>query len=363
LRRPRTGPLYLSLLAGATLLLAARPAPAQQRGPKEVDIVTADFVTLKGYFYPGESGKPTVVLLHALGEDCNKAEWISLAKKLNGKGYHVLRFDFRGHGQSTAVVPGKSNVNPELAMPGFYDFPENRLLKGAAKRPATIDAKMFTPGYLPVLANDLEAIKAWLDAAGADALVLIGAKDGATVGALWLNAQWNCFRVVRDMFGQPAPDRANPEGKNVAAAVWLSMAGTLGNRPVSVAGMLSTAALENNTPMWFLYAPGDTKAKATATKSAKALHKGKKGSELTAATPIKSAEKLSGSELLARSLGTQDAILKYLSKAVSMRKGAARPRGQKDAYVWQFAYGGQIQRQIARNGERLIFFNFAPFLR
>lgn len=376
MRRPRTVPLGVCLLAGITLLLAARPAPAQQGDPKQVEIVTADFVTLTGYFYASDKGKaaPTVLLLHGLGEDCNKAEWISLAKKLNakGKGYAVFRFDFRGHGQSTAVNPGKPSANPMLAVKGFYDYPENAALKGAAKRPATIDAKMFKPAYQPVLANDIEAVKAWLDTADCDSstLVLIGAKEGATIGALWLNAAWNCYRMVPNpnMFGDAkVPDLASPEGKNVVTGIWLSMHGTLGGRPANVAAMLATAALENNTPMWFLYAPSDSKGKATAKRCASALYnkKAKKGSEFTAATDIKAAgtEKLSGSELLVKSLGTQDAIVTYLARTVTPRKGVSRPRNPEDAYLWQFPYAGRIQRQPARFGERLFFFSFTPFQR
>ena len=112
---------------------------------------------------PRDAGE-TVLLLHGYGEDCKSAGWISLAKALNEKGYAVLRFDFRGHGDSKAVEPGMPNANPMLAVPGFWDQAENRTgIRGVKGRPTEIDAKHFTPGYHRILANDIAAAKAFLD--------------------------------------------------------------------------------------------------------------------------------------------------------------------------------------------------------
>src|SRR5271166_482289 len=108
---------FPALLAGLLLALSTRAVRAQGGAmAKAVDIQTADFVQLKGHWLPSPQGKegPTVLLLHAFGEDCKTAGWINLAKALNAKGYAVLRFDFRGHGDSKTVEPGMPNPNISL---------------------------------------------------------------------------------------------------------------------------------------------------------------------------------------------------------------------------------------------------------
>jgi pimeloyl-ACP methyl ester carboxylesterase len=367
MRRTRFLPLGLGLLT-LTLLALAPPARTQQGdngGP--VEIVTGDYVTLKGFFYPGNRGKasPTVLLLHAMNEDSNKAEWIGLAKALNAKGYAVLRFDFRGHGESTTVNPGKPNINPNLAMPGFWDKAENKGFKGASKRPSTIDAKMFPKGYLPMLANDIVAAKAWLDTQDCDSgnLVLIGAREGATLGALWLSAAWNCLPMVPkvDEFGRkvPVPDQGNAEGKSVSGAVWLSMSSTLGGRGVGVSGLLYTAAAEHKTPMWFLYAPGDFRSKSTAAQCAKALNKSKKGAvgSYVAESAISQADKLAGSALLSPSFKTPQAIVQYLANVAPPRKLGKTPRYTPEAHLWQSPAGLRV---VLPNPA---FVNFSQYLR
>jgi pimeloyl-ACP methyl ester carboxylesterase len=366
MRRTRILPLSLCLLAAALCMLTPQPGQTRQgenNGP--VEFVTGDMVTLKGFFYPGNRGKasPTVLLLHGLNEDSNKAEWIGLAKALKAKGYAVLRFDFRGHGESTTVNPGK----PSLNMPGFWDQLENRGLKGAAKRPSTIEAKMFPKDYLPILANDIQAAKAWLDTQDCDTnnLILIGARDGATLGALWLSAQWHCFPMVTkvDNFGQKVlvPDASNPEGRSVTAAVWLSMSPTLGSRNsrrISVSSLLHTAAAENKTPMWFLYAPLDNEAKALAKQCVKALNtKSKKGAGSNVAeSKIDKAEKLSGSALLSPSFKTPPAIVQYLNNFAPPRK-LAKARPAAEARRWQFPAGGFVVLPDPA------FVNFGQYLR
>jgi hypothetical protein len=366
MRRMRIVPLGLCLLAVTLFTLTPQPGHTRQGGNNgPVEFETGDKVTLKGFFYPGKGkASPTVLLLHALNEDSNKAEWIGLAKALKAKGYAVLRFDFRGHGESTSVNPGKPNLDPTMAVPGFWDKMENKGLKGASKRPSTIDAKMFPKEYLPILANDIQAAKAWLDTQDCDAnnLILIGARDGATLGALWLSAQWHCFpmTVKVNEFGQkvPVPDVSSPEGKSVTAAVWLSMSSTLGSRRVSVSGLLYTAAAEHKMPMWFLYAPLDNNAKTLAQQCVKALNtKSKKGAGSTvAATKIDKAEKLSGSALLSPSFKTPQGIVQYLGNFAPPRK-LAKGRPTPEAHLWQFPAGGRVVLPTPA------FVNFNQYLR
>src|SRR5262249_52403785 len=145
-----------------------QPCPAQPAEPEPVTFRTVDQVQLSGTFYPGEkNGKATVLLVHALGEDSRDKAWESLAGLLHKRGHAVLSFDLRGHGKSTAVLPGKPHANPLLSETGFWDFPENqRGIRGfqpLQPRGKTIRFADFTKSYHPALVNDLAAAKAFLD--------------------------------------------------------------------------------------------------------------------------------------------------------------------------------------------------------
>src|SRR6185436_13587529 len=112
---------------------------------------------------------------------------------------------------------------------GFWDELSNRQgVKGfvASKpRPTEIKHEQFNTNYFTVLANDIAAAKSFLDEqpdCNSSNLILIGARDGATMGALWLNSEWYRFRYLPAGPGRPATlDRQNPEGKATVAAVWL----------------------------------------------------------------------------------------------------------------------------------------------
>jgi pimeloyl-ACP methyl ester carboxylesterase len=212
-------PRNLLVLGWLAMLLLAASAPnltAQATGKdqakagdelaaKQVSIETIDKVELKGKFYPAKGKDATcVMLLHALGESSDNKEWNNFAKKLQEKGYAVLTFDFRGHGESTAVQPGMPNPkNPKLSVRGFWDEDLNRQgVKGLAlnkPRPTEIKYADFAPTYYPVLCNDIAAARQFLDEqpdVNSNNLILIGAKDGATVGALWLNSEFHRFRYL-----------------------------------------------------------------------------------------------------------------------------------------------------------------------
>ncbi len=372
--------LPISLILSAVLLvgLTAPPAfPQGGKGPQQVEFVTADRVELKGFFYPGSNGRnsPTVLLLHAIGEDCKKAEWVNLAKALHAKGYAVLRFDFRGHGDSTTVKPGTPNPNLALAERGFWDEKENaygiKVYKVGGQRPTTIDYKTFYPTYYRILANDLVAAKALLDErndqneCNSGNLILIGAKEGATIGAIWMNGEWQRYKVLAASPTFAKVDTKNPEGQNLAGAVWLSISGTLGSQQVSVPATLYKAGAENKVPMTFFYAPGDKKSMNIAKECEKRLRPKKDDNPLTAAVEVSKGEKFGGSELLSKTLGTESAILRYLDNVMKERRGSWKNRNdQKDAYAWQWQLStGRVMQQPAKARGNLIFYNFAAFVR
>jgi pimeloyl-ACP methyl ester carboxylesterase len=368
------------------LILSAQPARTQQGGKTmPVSISTGDKVTLSAVFYPGPKGEadPVVILLHGFNEDSSTAEWQGLAATLQAKGFAVIRFDFRGFGNSTAVEPGTPNFNPMLAVRGFWDEKENAgyvkggYVKGTNKRAESIDAKNFSPAYYRILANDIEAVKAWLDSSGqcdTSKTILIGAKEGATIGALWLNAAWSCYRMGPDPQGgmQPVPDLANPEGAKVKAAVWLSISSNLGNSAqggvnANVPSLLYKAATENKTPMLFFYSDGDSKGKTTAALCEKKLIGGdKKKYPLTAKVAVPKAGKFAGSSLLAESLGLQNQLPAYLDSALKSA-GSKAPRkmlaGPNDPSVWLCPVSGRVVPKTARVRGQPVYFNFLPFWR
>lgn len=76
---------------------------------ERVALRTSDGVRLSGWFIPaanpGKTSKrssPTVLLCHGLGT--NSGNFLPFAEWLHGKGYAVMMFDFRGHGDSAGHV-------------------------------------------------------------------------------------------------------------------------------------------------------------------------------------------------------------------------------------------------------------------
>jgi hypothetical protein len=345
-----------------------------------VEFPTADYVTLRGHWYPSPQGKaaPTVLLLHALGEDSKKPEWINLAKSLQDKGYAVLRFDFRGHGDSTDINPGVAAGKGGIGQPGFWDQKENQnglltFKPATARMTREILFKQFRPEYYRILANDIAAAKAFADIkndageCNTSNLILIGAKDGATLGALWLSGEYHRYRIVGGK-----PDTYNPEGKNVTGAIWLSMSSTLGERPLNPGTMLYKAAASNKVPMLFLYGKGDLKGKKTADKCEEIIVKGKKKDypfTFTYEVQSASVDKLSGVQLLQKPLGMTREITTYLDKALLGSPKHKQHLRTEDVYVWLVPdpTTGRLTQAVSRprGAEPSIpfFSRYAAFLR
>jgi len=377
------GMLILGLSGGLLLAATATDSPAQVTGgklppgiklpaPKSADILTADKVELKVQYYPSlRPRSPCVLLLHALGDNSNNKEWTNFAKKLQERGYFVAMFDFRGHGDSTGVQPGSPSKKGELGIRGFWDEIPNQQGAGgfsATKaRPTEIKSTKFTAAYLPVLVNDIAAVKTFLDDQDCDTnnLILIGVKDGATLGALWLNSEFHRFRWLPPGPGTPqgAPDKQNPEGLAVTAAVWISATSTLGKTNVNLTQLLDVPAKGYKVPMLFIYGQGDEKGRKVAKDLEKALAPGgsKKDAPLfTGAKEIAGAEKATGRELLLESRPTTEVILEYLDSlpARKLASTAAKRTGD-ESYVWEYVTKtGQPNRTIARKaGSKMLEFN------
>jgi hypothetical protein len=349
LRRP------LALLLGLALFALSQPGGARAADKfSKVSFDTVDGVTIQGTFYPSPRGKdePSVMLLHKIGSDSHKDGWDDLAKALNDKGYSVLSFDFRGHGNSTSVDPNK-----------FWSYAWNR--EKASKTGATekgkpkesISREGFTPGYYPYLVNDIAAAKLFLDDrndasdCNSHALILIGAEDGAALGALWMHADW--YRFTADRLIPNINPRIPPtpisigkesEGKDQFCAIWLSMTTRLGGTQ-SVGGAVKSAlkyeGREKKIPMGFLYGAEDKDGEDHAKELLKAI----KGDLADADTKLPYTvtkavknSKLAGAALLRKGLGTDELILKYLETMREKRvpNKWSKIEADRTAYAWAF---------------------------
>ena len=317
---------WLACLAVLVGLAVTSPAHAQGKKGKDADeasgdtvrITTIDGVELHGTFHASAAkSAPTVLILHALGEDSKKKGYQELAATLQ-QNFCVMTFDFRGHGQS-------KDIQPDL----FWRQRENMVNVKGGPKSTSIDYKDFKSTYYPYLVNDIVAVKGFLDrkndlgACNTSSFIVIGAETGATLGAVWLNSEWNLYRMQPPMmFGQGPQPASKPEGKDTIAAVWLSISPTLGQRQISLAGTLDVPARQNATAMVFIHGDEDTKG----TTLAKALESAIKGKDkenkhkFTGKYPIKGGAKLAGQNLLQKSLGTDKLIDAYL-KAVVEEKG------------------------------------------
>lgn len=89
--------------AGAILHPSRRPVGPPPALPHRDVVVESADVTLKGWFFPAE-GSPrgiTVVYLHGSADNRDSGNWI--AERLVPKGFDVLAYDGRGHGESTGT--------------------------------------------------------------------------------------------------------------------------------------------------------------------------------------------------------------------------------------------------------------------
>ena len=78
-------------------------SPAKYGLPfEELTFQAADGIHLKGWLMPARMGKgergPAVIISHGLG--ASKSDFVELAVYLSERGFHVLLFDFRAHGDS-----------------------------------------------------------------------------------------------------------------------------------------------------------------------------------------------------------------------------------------------------------------------
>jgi hypothetical protein len=321
--------VHLAFLAGLAAAILG-PSPVRAQGKVErVKFDTCDGVELHGSWYGKDSKATSVILLHSVGgpnpPNSRQDGWDRLAKALNEKGFAVLSFDFRGHGDSTSI------------QASFWRLAYNSVIRGAGKA-ESISCKDFPKAYYQYLVNDIAAAKAFLDRrndsgeCNSRSIILVGAQEGAALGMAWLFSEWHRFQVVNS-FPVIKLD-SNPEGKNVNACVWLSMTGTqseLGN-------WLKAVGKDKRVPMAFLYGANDASAASFAQKWGKDL-KGTSGPTKTLtgseATPKSN---LAGNALLRKDLNTVDWIADYCAKVKENITPAdpGKVEFEKKGYAWSF---------------------------
>ena len=381
----RHGLRYYHVLAGALgaaacAFGAARGADDPKTHNKPYEFESADGVKLAGNLWSnsGQAQKKdaTIILLHDMtnkGGSSRDDGWDDLAEKLLGEGYSVFSFDFRGHGQSTKVNPEK-----------FWDLrknPQNQMVKGFNKRPPpeNIDKGDFEHTYYPYLVNDVAAAKAFLDRrndsgeVNTSSTFVIGAGQGATIGALWMASQWHLQRGILDALGNVVIDKKtlkysmqDAEGNDQAGAIWLSINPTLAGRPMtgSVHSWVGEVGGADRVPMAFLYGAKDDAGKKAAGECLDAVVAGyRRASGAASLTPAEATEKkdedtkaratwkladtfkfgiaetdLSGSALLGGVPTTTDTMIKTLNHIMKDRKNLESRKRDNDgaAFFWTF---------------------------
>jgi pimeloyl-ACP methyl ester carboxylesterase len=298
MRRLWTAPL----LFAALFALALDPPPADAQTavkPTEESFKTADGVRLKGLFHKspngGKQGDAVVMLLYPPGgvglpeRSMLKGNWDPLIDKLTEEGFHVFRFDWRGHGGSTDIVDPLGDNMPigGVLYSGFFtngitgSWNQKFVKDGSkAKKPNEIKVKgggITGPGYFPVYVNDLAAARLHLDQkndnneVNTSSVYVIGAGDTATLGMLWISSEWQrpathpmlpaglqyLITPMRGIVVNP------PAGADVAGAVWLSASrpASAGINDAMIKGWAkSSIKLRDNNKMLFLYGKDDAAA-------------------------------------------------------------------------------------------------------
>ncbi len=345
--------LALGLALGLAFAVPPRARAADRAGDDDkVKFETVDLVELHGVWYPAKQGKkaPCVLLLHKIKGKSTEDGWDALAKDLQTAGYAVLSFDFRGHGDSTAVSPGfwKEQFNlSNLKTPMNPNKPKE-----------TININDFGAGYYPALINDIAAAKQFLDRkndggeCNSRNLILIGAEDGATLGAMWMYSELYRHRVVG-----PVKFAPTPEGKDVVGCVWLSISPRVGSFSPPLRDWIKYAGEDKKVPMAFVYGEKDT-TNANVANSLYELIKPDKDAKvkLTGKKPIEKTA-LVGAGLLTDKADGRKWIVDTYVKSIKDEK-VLEPWEEHDfeksAYVWSFPNAVQPM-QAKLPGEKVLY--------
>jgi pimeloyl-ACP methyl ester carboxylesterase len=100
--------LFVVLPVGASFLITNGTFRYRERGPKtpeavglsttDVEFTSSDGVPLRGWWSSGDASMPVIIFVHGLNR--SRLELLERAADANRRGYGVLLFDLRNHGES-----------------------------------------------------------------------------------------------------------------------------------------------------------------------------------------------------------------------------------------------------------------------
>ena len=353
-------------VTGIAFLTETRRVSAQPAADGDSEeFSTADGVLIRAKFHPSQKGNEgTVIMMYSPGpdKDMTKGNWAELATMLSKEGYNVLRFDWRGHGNSKTIQdPNKFwNVPLPGQQPNLYTgyiHQQNRYLRGfnKFKLKQEISVRDFGNGYLPVLVNDIAAARVHLDqkndrgAANTSRVYLIAEGEAATIAMIWMCTEW--YRHDTDVLkGQvgisynvvpPPPLVVNLKpyqvraGETIKGCVWLT--------PKLANGVSQQQLLQlfdpnkqpglRQTPMLFVYGADDPSGKTAVNWF---FHQVVKADPPVSSPLAKVKEttgaaipgtKLVGAGLLGNTKGvTEDRIKKYMNEILPAAKPEVKQR-------------------------------------
>jgi pimeloyl-ACP methyl ester carboxylesterase len=344
---PTRLPALIAALFALAAPVSAQAPPKVDDTPvdtKEVGFTTADGMDIQGTLYKAvknASDAPCVILLHSFGKDPNKGDWGGLAKTLARKGFNTLRFDFRGHGKSTII----SDTNLFWSDPmNVAAFPSLARKKPLPNKLELKDVTTARGGYFPQLANDILAARVDLDKrndageVNTGSVYLIGATDAATLGMLYMIAEWTRPQVLPQavhLLTLPpnrfqVPPNSDMAGKDIAGTVWLSpVRHPSVDKDVMKRWVQAYTDIRAKNAALYVYGADDKQGKATSTYIldevlvAKPSDKKLNPMRFTGAFEVKGT-KNTGVDLLGNALGTEEEIVKYLETVEKDRKNITK---------------------------------------
>jgi hypothetical protein len=357
MRRWMAAPLVFAI-AGAivvpdTIVPRATAQAAKADPPSEETFLTADGLQLRGLFHRSTKDPataPVVILLYPPGKDkdkerdMNTGDWVGLANRLAGEGYHVFRFDWRAHGKKGTDIKDAAKFWENIYTGRWND---RYISGGPPKKP--LKSELYLKDvrdmakYSPTLLLDLAAVRAHLDSKNdsgelnTSSIYLVGAESAATIGLAWMATEWNRpgFAPTPNQLIFPAPRYEyvpqplnggiiTPAGDDISGAVWLSPSHPMAIQESAIKGWISRQApkLRDNTHMMFMFAEKDLRGKRESEFFFNEVLVGR-GNARLGLNPlnekylhmVKGAGQLSGAALLGndKMLKTESTILEFLA--------------------------------------------------